>query len=110
MADQTVAKTILAQLGGRRFLAMTGAKNLTSSETTLTFALPRGVRRREGAPVILTHVSIELTKDDTYKMSFLDCRMLRSGLKREVLEVHDGIYAEDLRRLFTETTGLDTHL
>lgn len=88
MADMTVANTILAQLGGNRFLGMTGAKNLTGSERGLTFALPRGARRVSGGlPVPITHVSIELKKDDTYKMTFLNCRLTLKRIRREEVEV-----------------------
>ena len=36
----TIATTILQQLGGSRFIAMTGAKNLVAEENALIFRLP----------------------------------------------------------------------
>ena len=41
MTDMTVAKTILAQLGGSRFVAMTGARHMAGDATSLSFGLPR---------------------------------------------------------------------
>lgn len=37
----TVANTILEQLGGSKFLAMTGAKNLLADGNTLLMTLPK---------------------------------------------------------------------
>lgn len=41
MAELTVAKTILEQLGGSRFLALTGSRNLVGDDTSLTMRLAR---------------------------------------------------------------------
>jgi len=38
--DKAVAGEIYRQLGGNRFKAMTGARNFTCSEGSLTFKLP----------------------------------------------------------------------
>jgi hypothetical protein len=37
MTDMTVARTILDQLGGARFVAMTGAREFVGSADSLTF-------------------------------------------------------------------------
>lgn len=93
--------TILQQLGGNRFLVMTGATNLTSSENSLTFKLPRNPKK-------VTHVRIELI-NDLYNVSFLDCRMTRTRLIQDTLKKIDGVYAENLQNVFTSGTGFDTH-
>ena len=103
----TVANIILQQLGGGRFLAMTGAKNLTGSEDALSFALPRGLAKYEKKAI--THVRIVLTQNDTYHVEFLNITM-RPALKRTVVVEHDDVYADDLQSIFTESTGLDTRL
>jgi len=40
MVDLTVANTILEQLGGRKFIAMTGARNFVGDFSGLSFRLP----------------------------------------------------------------------
>ena len=40
-----VANTILEQLGGQKFLAMTGANHLVADGNTLRMALPKNSRR-----------------------------------------------------------------
>lgn len=40
----TVANTILHQLGGRRFIAFTGARDLLGDTNSLTFKLPKRPR------------------------------------------------------------------
>ena len=103
MADMTVATTILEQLGGRRFLAMTGAKHLVGTETSLGFTLP-------GTPGFvrqgINRVQITLTPMDTYIVAF--CRSTKKGWK-EVDRCED-IYAENLQECFTRVTGLATRL
>jgi hypothetical protein len=99
MANLTVANEILKQLGNGRFIAMTGAKNLVGSETALTFGIMRNEKK-------VTHVRITLNIMDLYDVEFLACR----GINCKTLETVNGVYAEDLQRTFTASTGLDTHL
>lgn len=87
---------ILEQLGGNRFLAMTGAKNLVrSGDTTLQFSLPRGTANKANK------VRIELDANDLYTVSFFNIR----GVNVKVIETVEGVFAEDLRRVFTDRTG-----
>jgi hypothetical protein len=83
-----VAHTILAQLGGRRFCAMTGAKQFVGSETSLMFTLP-------GTPGFVLHnirkVRITLDPSDTYTMTFF---RLQKGYYAAI-EARDQLYAED---------------
>jgi hypothetical protein len=96
-----IADTFLAQLGGNRFIAMTGAKMLTFGEKgELTF------RIGSGATQGINCVKITLDADDTYTMTFYKIR----GLKVTVVKEIDMVYAEDLRRVFTVTTGFRTSL
>lgn len=93
----TVADTIRQQLGGQRFVAMTGARNFVSAGNALQFRLPRmtGVRVR--------YVRVELTSDDLYNVSFYDTSL-------RVVSKATGVYADRLQAVFAEATGLDTHL
>ena len=43
MADLKVANTILAQLGGLRFIVMTGARDFIGGDYHLIFSLPAGI-------------------------------------------------------------------
>ena len=97
---QLVAKTILQQLGGNKFLAMTGAKNLASTENSLTFKISS--RNKSKA----THIKIILNCMDTYDMEFIQCKKYDMKLLRKI----GSIYAEDLQDIFADKTGLYTKL
>jgi hypothetical protein len=56
MTDLTMARTALAQLGGERFVMMTGATSFIGSADSLTFKLG-------GNPKRVTHVRVTLTPD-----------------------------------------------
>jgi hypothetical protein len=97
-----VADIILQQLGGNRFLAMTGAKNLVGTEDSLLFRLPRNEKR-------INHVRVRLTPADTYTVTFWNIGRGRD-LSMEIIEEAENIYADNLQSLFTSATGLETHL
>ena len=100
--DPNVANTILEQLGGRRFIAMTGAKNLTSDKNSLMFKIPKA---KSG----ITHVKITLDPSDTYTVRFIKQARAPSFAVTTVKEYND-IYADQLQDLFMRTTGLYTNL
>ena len=60
----TIAATILAQLGGSRFIAMTGAKNLVNHGSALTFKIGRNSSKAN-------MVRVTLNSDDTYTVDFI---------------------------------------
>ena len=97
-----VAKTILEQLGGRRFIIMTGARNLMNGGTYLSFALPG----KNFCKQDINYVRVELTSADEYNMVF--CRI--RGTKVTEVAKHEGIYNNQLQEIFMQETGLDTHL
>ncbi len=99
-----VATTILAQLGGNKFLTMTGAKDFVGGEATLTFKLPSGLAK-DG----INAVRITLDSDDTYTVELL--RIARAP-SRAVSTVagFSGIYADGLRTLLADKTGLALEL
>jgi len=104
MSTQEVAKTILSQLGGNRFIVMTGSKNFTSSPDSLSMKLTRNT-------INATHLVITLEANDTYTMEFLACRLSKTtGISRKSLKRIEDVYAEDLQPLFTEVTGLYTSM
>ena len=98
--DLTVANTILAQLGGKKFAAMTGVKKAFGTVCSVSFLLPKAAK--DG----INHIKIELSAADDYDIEF--SRSTRHDFK--VIAKVTGIYAENLQETFTEYTGLATHL
>ena len=102
MTSSTVAQTILSQLGGRKFIAMTGAKSFVGGSDMLMFALPARFAK-DG----INKVRITLTPADEYKVEFM--KIIGTKPVKTIAEV-DGVYADNLQRIFTSHTGLDTRL
>lgn len=106
MNDQARAKqtasTIIAQLGGRKFIAMTGAKNFSHGYDMHNF--PYVLFRLGRFPnVKIKMVGISLTDRDDYTMRFF-------AKDAKLVEVREGIYCDWLQGTFCEVTGLDTRL
>ena len=100
----TVAETILRQLGGNKFLAMTGANNLVGSDRYLQFNVPASLTKRK-----INKVWIELTEYDTYTLKAY--KFNRSTLEcPQIGETISNVYVETLRSAFTQLTGLETSL
>jgi hypothetical protein len=103
-----VAQTILQQLGGNRFIAMTGAKHFVGGDDTLSFQIAaKNERKIKGCRIVLDPT-------DTYTMTFLKKAkkdpVFGVSVGMEVATVREGVYAEDLQRIFTSETGLETRL
>jgi hypothetical protein len=96
-----VAQTILGQLGGNKFVAMTGAKQFVGMEDGLMFAVPKTLCVNKANKVRVT-----LLPSDTYRVEFFAIR----GVNVKTISEHDGVYAEDLRRVFEDETGMRTSL
>lgn len=106
MSDMTVANTILAQLGGHKFLAMTGAYSLAGSADTLSMRLPKK------SPKNVSGVRITLDASDTYTLVAIK---LAGSFKRGNLHTvesykESGLYFDQLADAFTAATGLLTRL
>lgn len=100
MSDLEVAETILLQLGGKRFSTMTGARNFVGDKTSLSFRLPRA---KDGVNSVKITLYLAL---DLYTMEFYRIR----GHAFTTVETVNQVFAEDLQKVFTEHTGLYTHL
>ncbi len=98
---QRIAGVILDQLGARRFMVMTGARELVATAQGLQFKLPANFA--QGG---VNMIRVELNAMDTYDV--IAGRWARLDFKEKARE--DGVYGEDLQRAFTRLTGLDTHL
>ncbi len=101
--SMTIAKTILEQLGGNRFIAMTGAKNFMALESGLQFDLPK---TRGLVKAGINKVQVHLDPTDTYTMMAFKQR----GVDCDLLKDEGGLYWDMLQYTFTEFTGLDTYL
>ena len=95
-----IAQTILAQLGGNRFLAMTGAKNLVAGDALLQFDV-RGARK-------ISKVQVKLAGDDSYTMAFYHWNARKLALVP--VAIRNGVSCDALRSIFTAETGLHTSL
>jgi hypothetical protein len=97
------AGTLLAQLGGNKFLAMTGAKNLLKGYDFLQMDLPASLVKDRA-----NRLTVRLNGLDLYDLELT--RVTKRGMEiRTVAEVCN-VPAEAIRRVFTGLTGLDTHL
>lgn len=106
----TVAETILAHLGGNKFLAMTGANHLVSDGNTLRMNLPKNASKAN-------RLYITLDGDDTYTMYFFKFTAGRfnyrtcefSDDKKVDIKNVSGVYCDMLQSIFTDVTGMYTH-
>lgn len=111
MANEVV-ETIIEQLGGRRFSAMTGSKNYIADGNTLRMTLVKSESRANRLWITYDPVT------DTYSVRFFryTAPHLRGKslqfIEEKVEEVvkYTGVYADQLCPLFTAVTGLRTSL
>ena len=94
-----VAQTILTQLGGNRFITMTGSKQFIAGENFLRMRLSRN---KSGANML----KINLNSLDTYDLEFI--KVTKNDFKI-VKTIHD-VYNDMLQEIFTSETGLYTKL
>lgn len=94
-----VSGIILKQLGGNRFIAMTGAKDFAYS--TDENGNPFMVCKFKGSKVA-NYLRIYLMPSDTYKFQLIKIW----GYNSKIVHDLDGVYAEDLQRIFTDLTKL----
>jgi len=96
MQTLEIAETILEQLGGKRFVAMTGARQLVGAAFegvgSLRFRIPGKI------------VVIMLTAMDDYTMTIYDAKGPR------IISERVGVYCDNLVDVFTSETGLRVRL
>lgn len=105
-----VAEIILEQLGGNKFLAMTGAHHLVSDKNTLQMQLPKNASKAN-------RLHITLDAMDTCTMHFFYYYPGKFnkfyewvGEKIQDVEIFEGVYCDMLQDIFTSVTGMYTHL
>lgn len=124
----TISNDIFNQLGGQKFVVMTGAKNMVSSENGLTFQIGKNASKAN-------LVKVTVNANDTYNLQFwnkgkeinsilLMVKYFQQGLNDEqirikvaekkaepkMLKEYSGIYSDQLQELFTEYTKMYTKL
>jgi hypothetical protein len=102
MADTSVASVILEQLGGNKFLAMTGAKALTRTDRSLDVQ----INGRHPTAGQVNRLRIELVDDDTYTVTVYRLRKLVCN----ELDKKEGVFVEALSMCIESMTGLRTSL
>lgn len=95
-----IAKTILEQLGGNKFVVITGAHTFVACQNWLRFRLRRNAKR-------VTWVQITLMPSDTYTVKFVRWQRKTGAI---ILSEHEGVYADGLIDLFEKNTGLYARL
>ena len=110
-----VANIILQQLGGDRFITMTGSKNFVSDGNTLRMTLTKNKSKAN-------RLYVTLDPNDTYTMRFFRYTPFRlvtnrkTGMleerpdKVEEVKTFKMVYADKLENIFAQVTGLYTRL
>jgi hypothetical protein len=98
----SIGQVILNQLGGNRFIAMTGAKNLMAHSDGLSLRFPQ----KKGK----NFLKITLNDWDTYNLEWGIIRNKQGVPTYTKKKEMEDIYADSLQEIFTAETGLYTHL
>jgi hypothetical protein len=96
-----IAEIILDQLGGNKFIRMTGARNLVGDTNSLSFKLPSNFAMNN-----INYIQVRLNSLDLYDIDF--CSIKDKNYK--CLKSISGIYCDQLQEIFTSYTGLQTKL
>jgi hypothetical protein len=96
--DKRQAGELIKQLGGGRFIAMTGAKDFVVGPKGATFKIGKNSKS-------ISHVRIDL-ENDLYNVEFIRVR----GTKITVVKNFKHVHFDQLRDLFEKNTGLRTSL
>ena len=113
MSDLRVANTILSQLGGNKFIVMTGSKNFVCDASSITMHLAKNCSKAN-------RLKITLNGKDLYDMRFYRYTAPRYSTrggefktypeKVTVVKEYNDVFADQLQELFTSVTGMYTHL
>lgn len=101
MADMTVSRIILEQLGGSRFTAMTGAFSFSGGENDLSFRLRPSITRHRAFGMRIT-----LQPNDLYRLELLKLKEFAVV----TIDERSDVFVDSLQAAFTEITGFATSL
>lgn len=99
-----IAKTILQQIGGRRFATMTGSHDFIDMGNGLRMSLARNKTSANRLDIIYD-AGLDLYNMRFYRRTFSK-KTFES--KTKDIETHEGIYCDMLEDIFTMVTGLYT--
>ena len=101
-----IAKTILEQIGGRRFAAMTGSKDFTDMGNGLRMSLARNKTSANRLDIIYDAGA------DLYNMRFYSKTFSKKTFEvsKKDIALLEGVYCDMLEEMFTSVTGLYTRL
>ena len=97
--DRRKAAIILKQIGGNKFIAMTGAKDFAFSDKYMSFKIGRNSKG-------INFVRIGHNSKDLYDMQFGFVSVKGIKVKKKV----DDVYADMLGTIFTKYTGMNVRL
>lgn len=114
---KNIGEIILEQLGGNKFVVMTGTKNFVwdSDNTTLRMTLAKNASKAN-------RLYIKYNSDDTYTMDFFKYSPARYKVDHKKctcdfvdekivpVKKFEHIYCDQLQELFTNVTGMYTRL
>ena len=95
--DKTIAVEILRQLGGNKFIAMTGARNFVCDNNSMSFQLSQTMTKDR-----ISNIKITLNCMDTYDIVFYNIR----GVTVKIVSTFEGAYNDMLQSIVSEKTGL----
>lgn len=96
MSDTTVAQNILNQMGGRRVQVMVNGRDFVYDDNSVSFKFSGSQKTNQ--------VHVKLNGMDTYNVTFYKWKPQK--LEHTKVKEVNGIYAEDLKPFFEDTTGL----
>lgn len=101
-----VTKIILEQMGGGKFIAMTGSKNFIDLGNGLKMNFARNKTSANRLEIILDRAT------DTYTMKFFRQTFSQKTFEvtKKDIALHEGVYCDMLEEMFTSVTGLYTRL
>jgi len=99
-----IAQTILQQIGGRRFTAMTGSRDFIDMGNGLRMSLARNKTSANRLDIIYDAGA------DLYNMRFYRRTFSKKTFESRTkdIAIHEGIYFDMLEEMFTMVTGLYT--
>lgn len=105
----TTANTIYNQLGGRRFLVMTGSKPLIAKENGIVFKLTRNKSGANELKITLNDLDLYDVEFSSHHYPTLDKKTWEwRPEKKKIIKEFKDIYCDQLEELFVEITGLYT--
>ncbi len=102
--DNQISKIILQQIGGSRFLTMTGSRDLINLGNGLRMSLSRNKTSANRLEIIYDEGA------DLYNLRFYRQSFSRKTFEYKVKDIktYEGVYCDMLEEIFTDVTGLYT--